>query len=493
MKTIIIGNGILGLSIAFRLLQNTNSKIVIIGKQSRLGGASPAAGAMLNSFAELEHGSLDSIESQEYFGMSYLATQMWPKFERELIDFAGELLPSECAQCQVLTGGCFSKGTYVINNATSDSLEDKNYQAILNGLKEFNEPYYEIDPCQIPNYFPDPKSRALKALLIPNEGWLNPKIVLKKLENLLLSNDRIEYIDDSVVKIVERDGNIKTVLTESNQMIEGENFVLANGVGINKLLEQTALSDIIQPIFSAVGVSLEILSPNNLHSNVIRTPNRGGGCGIYTVPYFQGPNKENNHILVGASSVTTLEPQYHGSIVSIAHLLDSAIKEINQNFYDAKLITTNVGNRPVSLDQYPLIGYIPNTNIFIATGTKRDGFHLAPLISEFICKLIKNPNGPNEYLRFSPGRKPIKNLSRIKAIEDLAISKMNEAFQHGYRASSIYQFNQLYSDWIRQISITHDEIGATDWGIPKQMLGAYREILSNPKKYNRYLKFITEK
>ena len=62
MHTIIVGNGIIGLTTAFRLLQRAgpNDRISIVGRVQREGSATLAAAAMLNSFAEVEVGSLDS-------------------------------------------------------------------------------------------------------------------------------------------------------------------------------------------------------------------------------------------------------------------------------------------------------------------------------------------------------------------------------------------------------------------------------------------------
>jgi hypothetical protein len=52
---LVVGNGILGYSIAFALLhENPSAKITLIGPSSKPSCASVAAGAMLNSFAELE-------------------------------------------------------------------------------------------------------------------------------------------------------------------------------------------------------------------------------------------------------------------------------------------------------------------------------------------------------------------------------------------------------------------------------------------------------
>jgi glycine/D-amino acid oxidase-like deaminating enzyme len=50
----IIGNGILGSTLAWKLSEELpNSKIILIGPKDRFGSASIASGAMINVFAEL--------------------------------------------------------------------------------------------------------------------------------------------------------------------------------------------------------------------------------------------------------------------------------------------------------------------------------------------------------------------------------------------------------------------------------------------------------
>ena len=52
---VIIGNGILGITLAWKLSEaNKNSQICLIGQSSRHGSASVASGAMLNVFGEIE-------------------------------------------------------------------------------------------------------------------------------------------------------------------------------------------------------------------------------------------------------------------------------------------------------------------------------------------------------------------------------------------------------------------------------------------------------
>jgi glycine oxidase len=476
MKYVIIGNGILALSNAFQFLKkDPDAEIIVIGDFDRKGAATPAAAAMLNSFAEIDIGSLKSDASIKHYEASYLATQMWPEFERELIDYAGDHLPSECKDCQVLTGGCYSKGTYIINNAVSDSYDDANYSAILKALIDCSEPYSTIDPQLIAGYNPAPHARALRALYIPNEGWLNPKIVLNKLDNILNAAGNVTYKNTLASRIMVEGNQIKSVLCSDGSIIDGNVFILANGFDTSRLLERSSIDLGLQRIYSGVGVSIEVSSNKVKLKNVIRTPNRGGACGIYAVPYFKGPNKDKHHTIVGASNYISVEPGYRGRLISVAHLMSALVEEINQDFYDAEIVTINVGNRPTSLDQYMLIGDTPIKNLFLITGTKRDGFHLAPVLSDYLTDLILGKKPIIDLSMFNPSRALIRDISYEDGVKLNIQSLISEQYQHGFKSATIKQVDSIRSNLEREVVETHKKIGAQDWGIPPLMYKLYRD------------------
>jgi glycine/D-amino acid oxidase-like deaminating enzyme len=467
---------ILALTTAFRLLSKISSSdsITVIGPQDRTGSATLAAAAMLNSFAEIDAYSLGSEADSYHFELSHLATQMWPNFEAELIAAAGEHLPYACAKCQICTGGCFGKGTYIINNTASDELDDRNFNAIVKACTDFNEQFDFVDPAEIPNYFPSTDCRASRAILIHNEGWLNPRIVVEKLDAILTNHSQVTIKNAKVERLSKSGPVIASAILDNGEVVKGDVFLIANGASAGNLIKQSDLGLNIQQLFYGVGVSLEIKSPGFAHTKCIRTPNRGGACGIYSVPFFQGHDKENDHILIGASNFISPEPFFNGRVVSVAHLLESAIHEINMNFYDAELIRVNVGWRPTTQDTYPLLGSTSIKNLVVATGTKRDGFHFSPLISNEIAAIMCGEKVNENLAIFQPERSPIRDIDREVAIEMGVESIVSQNYQHGYRPSGI-RMDKQYRDYIRQdLEGLHDQIGAKDWGIHPELINMYR-------------------
>lgn len=476
MDTIIIGNGIISLTTALRLAKRAKGpdRIVIIGKKSRPGSATLAAAAMLNSFAEIESGSLDTDIDLFRFELSHLATRMWPRFVAEYMEIAGARLPEGCSQCEGHYGACFQLGTYLINNTASDYLDDINFNAVVSALKEFDEPYKEVAPESIPNYKPEQRYRATRAIYIPNEGWLNPKLTMEALESALSAYTCIDYIDDEVSSFVKKGNMIDSVVLKNGDRVSGDKYLLASGATVSDILDKSDLGLDIQKIFYGIGVSIEMRSPENPHRKVVRTPNRGLACGLYTVPFYVSPKVPFDSLVIGSSNLISPVPDEYGRLVSVQSLLKGAMEQINTNFFRASVTRINVGWRPTSSDTHPLIGRTSIPNLIIASGTKRDGFHLSPLLSEVLTSIIYDEDVDSRYEWFRPERKLIRQLDRKKAIEKATQHLMSASYQHGFVPPHNRMSEQMLQMYKEDLERLHDKVGAHDWGIPPEMIDMYR-------------------
>lgn len=475
MKYVVIGNGILALSTAFKLLKNSGAQdeIIIIGPNDRVGSATLAAAAMQNSFAEIGAHSLKTKEDLFHFELSRLATKLWPDFEKELDESIKD--NSETFKRPPFNNNsALDKGTFVLNNTASDQLDDKNFNAILDALMEFDEQHELVDPKDIPNYYPSQSKRATKAIYIDNEGWLNPRLILEKLDKIMLNDSRVTVYDCKAKSIKSINGEVAYVVLENDIEVCGDEYLLAAGAPTRNLIEDSNLDLDIIDMFYGVGVSLEVVSPGYPHEKCIRTPNRGGACGVYTVPLNLGVNGAKDHIVIGASNYLSPTPVYHGRLISIEHLMKSAVEEVNGYFYNAQLVRTNVGWRPTTQDTYPLIGRTSITNLTIATGTKRDGFHMSPALSRDIAKIVMKEAVDDRYAYFQPERELIKNIDRASGIEMVVESLMSEQYQHGYIPSNILMNEQVKNTYRQDIEKLHDKVGATDWAIPPELVNMYR-------------------
>ena len=468
MHIVIIGNGILALTTAFRIAQKSGygAKITLIGPKFREGSATLAAPAMLNSFAEIEKDSLTLEIDRHKFDLSIEATKLWTSFEKLVRGTANDMLPSANVDTP--------KGTYVINNTAADDLDDENFDAILECLKEYQEPHRLVSPADIPNYMPEQRHRATRALLIENEGWINPPGFILALEKSLTLFGCVSVIDSEISSLNCYQGKVKYATLANGTLIDGDVFLLATGANVTDILEKSNVSLKLPKVFYGVGVSVEIKSSEFRHTNCIRTPNRGLACGLYTAPYRNYTENAEPHIIVGASNFISPTPYHFGRLTSVEGLLRGAIEQINHNFYRADFVKMNLGWRPTSQDTYPLIGGTSLTNLFIATGTKREGFHLSPLISEYLSELILFGKEDKRFSFFKPERKLIKSLKREEAISKAVRHYVSAAYQHGFSPSKNRMPDQLKNMYREDLERLHDKIGADDWGIPPEMIDMYR-------------------
>jgi glycine/D-amino acid oxidase-like deaminating enzyme len=473
MNYVILGNGIIGLSTAFQLAKRASDadRITIIGPARREGSATEAAGAMLNSFAEVEADGLNHEIDLYRFELSREATRLWPLFD-DSITSTGQSCSS--GRSALIPAHRFDKGTYIINNTFADSLDDDNFNAIRDALQTFNEGFEDIDPHDIPSYEPEQRSRATRAMLIHGEGWMNPRLVIDRLEKVLRLFPQVTFIDGYAESLTQTNGSLVGVMLSNGRMIEADEYLVATGASATALFAQSNLGIEIQPIFYGVGTSVEIINSGQPQPKCIRTPNRGLACGVYSIPYFQGNDEANDHILIGATNRISPTPVSLTNLSSVESLTRAAMEQINRNYYRAQLFRINVGWRPTSQDAYPLVGRSSIANLTIVTGTKRDGFHLAPLLSEMTADLMQGKQIDPRMQVFHPERKPLRTLTREQGVEKAVRHTLSAWYQHGYNPAKSRMPDMVTASVRDEVERLHDQVGAKDWGIPPEMHDMYR-------------------
>ena len=475
MRVVVIGGGIIGSSIAFKISKNAGIDVVHLFPSAAEGMGTTAAGAMLNSIAEIDGRSLSTKESRAYFQHSLSATGAWPKFLAELAEHAG--FSSDVNQGP---GVDFETGTYVVHNTVSDELDQANFEAIKTTCQEYAIDAIPTRPADIPGYNPESRARATESLLIRGEGWINPHRVLHALGAALKRRSNYTALDGTAKSISFKSGLAKSVLNSDGEEIHADRIVIANGAFLNELVVESRATEIVPHfIYSGVGAAIEVATNLPKIRHCIRTPNRGGACGLYVVPYSTDERSSQQHYMIGASNYVSLVPQYRARAISVAHLLHSATREINQEFYSAEIVNIKVGNRPITFDQYPIVGRTFSENLFVVSGTRRDGFHLAPILSQYIGNLIEFDEDDESFGFLSPKRKPIRDISTRDGIDLNVASLISEAFQHGYQPATIRGYQQFQSSIRAEVEETHERFCKLQYGIPTLMYKLAREGLIN--------------
>lgn len=454
MRVVVLGNGILGLSVALEIIRsNEKANVSLIGNFERVGCASLAAAAMLNSLCEIDESTFSCKSETAKFNFNREATSYWPEHLKFL---------QEESKLPIHHGF----GTYLIRNNASDELEYQNFCAIKDTLTRLNEEHTAIASEKIPGLKPFPRFTPSEAIFIKNEGWLDPNHLLASIEAILKKSGRVEFINANAKNLNQRNSAITSITLEDNRTIEGDWFHIATGANFNSLLQETDIRP--QRIFYGIGCSILIKTSKPVDIDMcIRTPNRGQACGLYIAP------RGNNEILIGATNLISPVPEFHPRTINVQGLLEGATNQINNEFYNSQIIKINLGWRPTSSDTLPLIGQSSLQNLTISTGTKRDGLHCSPLIAKKIASIIfKNENTiPSEFL---PERKLTRVISREDAIETFVKHSVNAAYQHGFTPSNIRLVEELQKQYRQEATLLHDNNDAVEWGIPPELFNMYK-------------------
>lgn len=457
MNVVIIGNGILGLTSAYRLIKRDPSiKITIIGPHDNKGCASLAAAAMFNSFAEIDgYTATNEIEFQKFL-FNKASTPLWPSLLLEIAEESGLKLE-------------YGFGTFIINNHASDGLEDENFDSIIKMLKQFNEEFEIVVPASIPKYKPSSMCRAARAIYINKEGWVNPKLLFEALNKILLKSEKVKFVDGYCKSLQKNNKNkIEHVILENGDKITGDIYLMTPGATFSKIINASNLELNLPKIFYGVGCSILLKTEAETLNNCIRTPNRGLACGIYVAPH------DIAHTLVGATNLISPIPIDNANIGSVYSLLKSAMEQINSNFFRSEVVKINVGWRPTSEDTLPLIGNTSIPNLIVATGTKRDGLHCSPIISNYISDLIFGKTPEYDLSLFKPERKAVRIYTREDAIKIAVRHTINAAYQHDFVPAKNRMVEELEKYYYDDLNKLHDKVGAHDWGIPPEMINMYR-------------------
>jgi glycine oxidase len=412
---IIVGNGILGLSTGYMLaLEDPNIKIGIIGSSDQQGGATVASGAMLGCFGEVTYSTMQSTPGCKKFEMNFQASQMWPRWVEQI----NEKVSKE-NHLHV------NNGTFVILNSRSGDLDNKNYKAITNALEFYKQPYSKEEANNIPGLNPIDDCRPMKALYLPNEGTINPLLLLKNLTQIIKELPNVSLIEGSIQKICSMTDKIKTVQTKCERKFQTHHLVITAGAYSQEIIDQIPeIKNRIPRIFYGVGCSVLVEKEEMPINHLVRTPNRSFACGLHILP------RDKKTFYIGATNNVGLFPETTTNVGSIHFLLQCAMEQVNQGLHNAKILQLIAGNRPVTIDTFPLVGETSIKGLWLLTGTYRDGLHSAPYLANHIVKKILGSKEDLFENIFQPERRPLQIFSREEAIQDAMQHYMAGAYEH---------------------------------------------------------------
>jgi glycine oxidase len=348
----IIGAGVVGLSIAWRLAQS-GARVTVFERETVGSGASHAAAGMLAICAEAEPGEEDLV------ALGRLSQGLWPGFAAELESASG------------LSVGLRAEGTLMVALTAADRARVTHHlefqqrlglpvEWITGAAAREREPHlapglagavWSPEDHQVDNR----KLAAALGIAAEKAGAVIREC--SSVRRLLISNDR-------VIGVVGDDG------TE----IRADIVVLAAGARSREIEGlPPALRPPVRPIKGQM-LALQMDPKTPLLSHVVRAHN------VYMVP------RRDGRLIVGA---TTEEKGFDTTLTAggVLALLEAAWRLV-PSIEELPIAEMWVGHRPGSRDDAPLLGLGPIEGLIYATGHHRNGILLTPVTAQMIARLV---------------------------------------------------------------------------------------------------------
>lgn len=341
-------------------------KVALCGPYARPGSASLAAGAMLNVYGEID-GPLDDYGRRK-LDIGTRAIAMWRRMLPEHVFVADRT------------------EVYLKNGA--GELERKCFEAIAG---EFGQ-----------------GGPSLRTIALHGEPAVSTPALFKWLDDELRQNLRL----------------LPNNSWQAGPMSTAPKTVYCAGAFTTKAMGP--LGKYLLPLFFGVGTAMVIsdMSINIPERTVVRTPNRGNTCGLHVVPRGDGS------WYVGAGSYIAEGPTEGYRIETLSYLQRCLNEDLGADTWRA-FIEPVKGYRPMSFDGKPMLGTLrEHPDVYVATGTKRDGLTYAPVIAEEIVNWALDR--PTDIFKgWEPDRKPISFGERGDAVRAYADNRLAAMAEHG--------------------------------------------------------------
>lgn len=401
MKIAIIGNGAVGLMIAYKLALDTDFQIDIFGNRNRIGAASKAAGAMINVFSEIEDQQLENSILKQRFKLGEKSLREWSDILFRL-------------ECETGTDLVVQKGLEILKPTVTTPFEAEQYSYLSN----------------LENSFPEDIQQREDAIYLPTEMSLDARKYLIALNTYLEKVSNVNFINENAKFSFSGLNGNQCKLSWASGVRTGsyDHVVLAAGAFTRDImLSDLELFEGIPDIFYGIGTALlvEDVKENSYIASygrhVRRTMNRGGACGYHLVNC-------GSYYYFGATNSIHHKPEFKPRIESLYNL-SKYLKGEFSNDFALQLAEPIVGFRPTTADTFPLLGGIQNDRVIFATGNKRDGLTCSPQIASEIVNIIKGKE--TQYSIFTPKRKLLSYFDQRIAINKAAKSYLSGRYFHG--------------------------------------------------------------
>lgn len=362
MHVAIIGAGILGASVGYRLSETDAEIILIDAKQ-------PASGTTSTSFAWV---NANNKTPREYFELNYAGLKEHYRLREELAEEflhpSGNLIWAE---------GDERHGEL---ERRVERLRSWGYSAEWRRASEVNE---SLEPGVV---FPTPD---FPVAFFPEEAWADAPALAKCLVERARENGAKTRFGAAAEGVEVSDGGVCGVRLESGEMVVADAVVNAAGVGAGA-------------VSASVGRSLPLSAPRGL---LVRLAVEG--TPLSRVMYSPRVNLRPDSpgfVLVHHESV---DEEMGGEEIGMGHSLVRELlgraREVVPALENAEVAEVKVGTRPVPEDGYPCVGAVPGVAGYYEAVT-HSGVTLGPLIGRLLAREVLDGEVAPLLAPYRPGR-----------------------------------------------------------------------------------------
>lgn len=345
---LIVGGGVIGCSIAWRLAQAGLQ--VTVFERGRAGcEASRAAAGMLTPQGE-------AAGPSPFFDLCLRGRAMYRNFADELKDASGIDIEYK------------DEGTLFVVLRGEDEAERTKWTRwqVEAGLSLEN-----LSADELRSLEPDVTESATRAVFLPQEHQVENRRLMDALE-VAIRRAGVELIEGTEVTSVASERDRVTGVLSRGEFFSSGAVIIAAGSWSSRLLDPLGLSVEIIP---ARGQMLAVRSKShNPPSRVLHSSK------VYLVP------RRDGRILIGATV------EYAGfnkavTVQGLGYLIDAA-SELMPSLRDFEVVESWSGLRPDTRDHLPVLGHAGIENLWLATGHFRNGILLAPITADSIAHAV---------------------------------------------------------------------------------------------------------
>ncbi|HEY4113792.1 MAG TPA: glycine oxidase ThiO [Rhizomicrobium sp.] len=358
MKIVIIGAGVAGLSIGWRLLQS-GADVTVLERAQAGRGATWASAGMISPTAEA--GEKDTPETQ----FASHAAQLWPHFAREIEEASGRGVDYR------------ADGTLIVARTADEAAALSARAKGAAGLE----------------FLPRDEARALEPLLAADIHGALFDPAEAQVDNRALANALIVAFrraggdlqtNEAAVRIEVENGRAIGARTPFH-LHEADAFILAAGAWSAEI--EVLPASARPPVVPVKGEMIALMPEAALPKHVI------WGNDVYLVP-------RRDRLLIGATAARVgLDTSLTKDAAEFLFGRAAALLPALANW---PVIDHWAGLRPGSPDDLPLLGRAAVEGLFIASGQYRNGILFAPAIADLMARIVLN--GDVEIAAFDPRR-----------------------------------------------------------------------------------------